>query len=291
MIMRSEEFGWLPIRQDYAGSSWRIETAPTFDEAIKIVVTSDHIDEDWFWPPLASEAPPRPVSAFSLPTTHVIKVEPEDDDSERLIEFIVTVLGFLHGILLTPGGWVNLYRVCIKPARWHDFYIRSSACARILNIAEKTWRKADVEAREALFGTIRWHTFALSYDHPFERFLMQYIVLDSAWNAHCLLRPTPHKAKNHSARLEELCRYYHLTLPSWWSVPGRPPAVVDLRNELVHEARWGGKPLGFGHPEEPLEGAHLDLAYFNARLLMALLGEDNAYIHSTPESAGRQLIK
>jgi hypothetical protein len=105
------------------------------------------------------------------------------------------------------------------------------------------------------------------------------------------MNPSAPNAQSHSSRIEALCAYYDLVLPAWWQT-STSSAVVKLRNALVHEARWGGKPLGFGHPEEPFDAIHLDLGYFNARLLMALFGEDHPYIHSALSGgAGRQLIR
>jgi hypothetical protein len=51
----------------------------------------------------------------SLGTTHEIEVEGDDyAEAEQLGGFIVTVLGFLYGVLLTLGSWVNFYRVCVN---------------------------------------------------------------------------------------------------------------------------------------------------------------------------------
>jgi hypothetical protein len=291
-MMHVEEFGWLPIRHDYAGATFRVETADDFERSIKEVVSSGQTDDDWYWPPLEPHGPPRPVQVYALPTTHLVHAEGGPSEAQRLIEFLVTVLGFLYGMLLTPGGWVNFYRVCIKPSRWHDFYIQTAACARILGVAEKLWLTSSGEAREAVFGALRWHTFALSYDHPFERFLAQYMVLDAVWRAHSVLKASKSKITAHSARIGALCKYYNVVLPPSWSSSKPADLVVKARNQLVHEARWGGEPLGFGHPDEPLDVIHLDLAYVNARLILALLGEDHPYIHSPLSGgAGRQLIR
>jgi hypothetical protein len=52
-----------------------------------------------------------------------------------------------------------------------------------------------------------------------------------------------------------------------------------IRNEYFHESLWGGKPVGFGHPSTHAR-IHLELAWFNTRLLLAIFGEKGPYVKS-----------
>jgi len=52
------------------------------------------------------------------------------------------------------------------------------------------------------------------------------------------------------------------------------------RNDLAHEALYGGKPLGFAHP--PDRGAvDLGLKGLVARILLSALGMENGYTQSS----------
>jgi hypothetical protein len=274
-------FGYLPLRLSCHDSRFSIETAPEYDESTLQVRRSGCTDEDWFWSPIRDDRPPRPTAWFALPATHTISVtlSAAEEEEKRLGEFLAAVLGFLYGILLTPGTWGNFYRVSINPQRWQDFTLRHSERDRILSLAADTWL-ANPDARDQLFGAVRWHTFSLSYEHPFEQFGAQYTVLDTCWRIFAGFQGFPINSGPHGDRLVRMANTYAIPVPYNWLQPGGPPIVVTLRNKLVHQAEWGGKPLGFGHPKPPHDGVHLELYWFNSRLIRSLLGDTSAYVHS-----------
>jgi hypothetical protein len=279
-VLWRNSFGWLPIRFECVTPNFEIAPARDFDAAVQEVRASGHTDAEWYWPPLISVNPPRPARVFSLPHTHSIAVNAADDVvAQQLGEFVVTVLGFLYGMLLTPGTWVNFYRVCVKPSRWQDFYVSASGRDRVLAIASDLWLGAPA-LRQEIFGVLRWHTFSFSYDHPFEVFMTQYMVVDACWRLHTQLQPSAPKAATHGGRIEALASFYDVTVPSQWMSSTSASALAHIRNELMHEARWGGAPVGFGHPAKPNDVVHLNLAWFNSRLILAILGDRSAYTRS-----------
>jgi hypothetical protein len=277
-------FGWLPIRISCTSPTFDITTHSQFDEAVKDVYESGRVDNDWYWPDIV-DTPPRPAQLYALPVTHEIttriidpsKPEGDPNEEEKLAQFLLAVLGFLYTMLLTPEGWVHFYRVSINPRRWQDFFMKDEARTRILEKAATTWLRAPT-LRDALFGALRWHTFSVSYEHAFERFMAQYFVLDACWSIHEVR--TGCKRPPHAQRVQELATAYALQPPKQWSGAGVHDRLAHIRNELFHEAKWGGKEIGFGHPESPNESIHLDLFWFNSRLLLALLGEYSDYVHS-----------
>jgi hypothetical protein len=66
-----------------------------------------------------------------------------------------------------------------------------------------------------------------------------------------------------------------------WAIPtgGKTCALAERRNALVHEAMYGGEPVGFTHPAED-KGMELELTGLVARLLLRLLGIENEYTRS-----------
>ncbi|HTO77372.1 MAG TPA: hypothetical protein VMQ61_14965 [Thermoanaerobaculia bacterium] len=72
---------------------------------------------------------------------------------------------------------------------------------------------------------------------------------------------------------------YQLTIPRWAVISGGQSSRSRLRNEFIHEALWAGAPIEFSHTKDH-PSLHFELAYFNTRLLLALLGESGEYVRS-----------
>jgi hypothetical protein len=275
--MHARRFGWLPLPIDDRGAKWRLTTLVDFSEGVTNVLESERVDKDWYWPNIMEDTPRRPTEVYALPATHELTIDTGGFREQRLAEFMIAVLGFLYGMLLTPEGWVQFNRVSINPRRWQDFGMTNPARSRILDQAVSTW-ETDIDHQEALFGALWWHTYAIAYEHPFERFMAQYVVLDACWAIH--EGRTRCKRPPHAARISALASAYNLQPPKDWSRAGANDELATLRNQLFHEAKWAGQPIGFGHPARPLEGVHLELYWFNSRLILALLGENSSYVHS-----------
>lgn len=128
------------------------------------------------------------------------------------------------------------------------------------------------EELRLMFGALSWFTFSQSYPHLFERSGAQYQVLDTCWNLHSLIAGVKSKSP-HGERASNLCSEYGIKPPDWLG------SLVKLRNELTHEAKFSGKPLGFGANQEASEATD-GLIRFNQRLLLALLGVEHAFTSS-----------
>jgi hypothetical protein len=77
----------------------------------------------------------------------------------------------------------------------------------------------------------------------------------------------------------QLSTAYDLPLPKWAIVENGRSVLSKLRNEYFHESRWGGAPIGVAYPTEAPD-IDVELFYFNARLLLAMLGERTDYTRS-----------
>ncbi|MEO6486676.1 MAG: hypothetical protein ABIO78_01915 [Thermoanaerobaculia bacterium] len=117
----------------------------------------------------------------------------------------------------------------------------------------------------------------MAYEHAFERFMAQYQVLDACWSVHEKMHGA--KRPGQAARIGELAKFYNLKCPASWSSTKENDVIADIRNQIIHEATWGGATIGFAHPGGLNQSIHLELYWFNSRLILALLGEDSAYVH------------
>lgn len=274
-------FGWLPLHLALTGSDWAIETLNDYASAMAAVRSSRYADDEWIWPPISSSVPQKPAERFTLPVTHKLIVQGSDViEGEDLTSFVVALLGFLFGCELLPDGWGHLNRVCVQPGRWPDFWPTDEAVTRVVERGMRFYRNEHVLASRFFFGLLRWHQVSIAYDHPHEVFAGQYMVLDACWKIH--VERGGKAASTHGDRITVLATEYGLDRPSHWQIElGTRSPFLTIRNELVHEARWCGMPIGTGgSPPPPNDAPHLDLFWFNSRLILALLGERGGYVNS-----------
>jgi hypothetical protein len=282
--MADYDFGWLPESLTIDDPHFRI-VQHEGDSGIAYVRNSLRRREGWFLPPLepemisANEVFEKTIhyaSWFGLPSTHKLTLHHVDDD--ELAGFLVGTLGVLKGLQLLLDGWGHYYRTPISPGMLTDIIAKPSACHRIIRSAYEFWVREPAVGR-LLFGAVHWHLFGFSYEHPFERFATAYAVLDTCWLVHSKLRGIKPGSVLHASRIVEMQTFYDLALPSWATVVEKKSRLSELRNQYFHESRWGGKPIGFAHPKD-VPDIHLELGYFNTRLLLAIFGERSDYTRS-----------
>lgn len=276
--MDEVNFGWLPEKETYALPEFRIEPADDFDQALATVRAENRIEDDWFYPPLVDDEP-KPAEWFKLPFTHKLFVVDETVGRHRLSTFLVFVLGFLKGIRLIPEPWVHVYRVPTRPHQLQDFYVfKADVMRRVLRQALEFWQSSDVTVKTRMLGALHWHSLGRTYERPYEVFNAQYTVLDTCWNIHVNLggKPTLKNGPNHTERVKVLAEACGVHLPEWAVVHGKKSYLSQLRNDLLHEALWAGEPIGLSHPKD-YPTIHLELYYFNSRLILALLGDKSEY--------------
>jgi hypothetical protein len=164
----------------------------------------------------------------------------------------------------------------------NDFCCDPDAVCQVLELTLNFWNQSQApKIQERLFGALHWHLLAQSYENPFESFMAQYMVLDACWSVHKEVNSIQQEPK-HPKRVEEMASTYGLDLPEWARTDSKGRSELSrLRNELVHEAKWAGLPIGFSHPET--EAIDYELAQLNARLLLVILGWKNPYVHSRPQ--------
>jgi hypothetical protein len=281
-------FGYLPQRLELSGDDFTISSLDTFDQAIETVSKSQRLRKGWLWPPTTDERNFDPQPRFTVPFTHELSLHRvRIAEADELAEFLVAVLGFLHGIVLIPEDWFHVTRVYTVPEGMREYVLRDSARLRVLEAAILFWRSKE-KFRQHLFGIMYWHCAASAFMQDYEVFAWHYTVLDACWRLHASLNSIATDPP-HADRIKHLANAYHLTLPGPWE-GGK--AIARIRNDLVHQARWGGAPIGFGgYPEigygiNPHGGGPLHsipvirtLVSFTTRVILAILGESAPYLN------------
>jgi hypothetical protein len=160
--------------------------------------------------------------------------------------------GKLNGLRLLDGDYANGME-CIN-----RFYISSSQ-----------------EEQSQMFSSIHWYLIGQGYLFDWDRFDAQYKVLDG------LYKLSGSNAKNHASRPIALAEKYGIQLPSWAELDssGRRSKLSKQRNELVHEAKYGGHPIGYSYPDENYS---LEFTSFNTKLIAAALGIKTPYLAADP---------
>jgi len=131
-------------------------------------------------------------------------------------------------------------------------------------------------------AALHWYLTSQSYHHAFEMFTFQYSVLDSAHRLSDLLHPLYQAMpkKGHSQRPVDLSTFYGIPLPPDFEEPGvaRPNAkrLAAARNELIHEARWLGAPLGYSADSRSWDML-MNLKHFNSQLILGIFGIESKF--------------
>ncbi len=282
------KFGWFPEPRTYETGTIRIMPLPEFEDSVMYVRESGHIHDDWFLPAIQTthgtsgeRCPPIPVPWFTLPATHLMEYRRGTGPAE-LLEFLITVFGWSQGLRFSPEGWGHFYKVALRPGMLTDFTLSEQDVPRLLDLAERFWHQHQADRMASMmFGAIHWFLFSQSYVQYFERFMMQYIVLDTIYRIRASI--SCQESRTHAGRVEYLADSLQIPLPSWGNADSSGSEISRLRNALFHEARFGGASIGFAFPT--MQGNILDqLRAFNSRLIAALLGATGSYSRSSSQT-------
>lgn len=211
-------FGWLKDTNSYNTSNISISAVASYAEAIAEVEKSPNQDGKWFYPPIickSNQSGPRvPDSRFELPVTHEIEHKFTEQNQE-LLEFIVMFFGWLHGQRLMPEGYGHLTKTTIAPILLVDFVPNKKMIPRLLSIAEDFWHENQkTENLNTMTSAIHWYLVSQSYERYFERFMAQYMVMDTLYNLVTKLKSISEKSI-HAKRIQFLSGQMNIPCPSW----------------------------------------------------------------------------
>lgn len=285
--MSQYAFGWLGERLEVSDPTFEIRPLNSFDRAVEVVKESARMGPAWFYPPIvtsSTEGVDVPVERFALPSTHLL-VTPGRPYDEDYGAFAVIVLGFLLGLRFTIEGTGHLRPTPWKRGTLVGFVPTGKELLACLHKATTFWDSNTAEVRRLMFGAVHWHLTAQSYDHQYERFAWAYTVMDNlhrvAWHTSPAYKAKIPNAKGqHGERPKALAAVFGSPLPKPFTDPAgaadNVAVLVAMRNELVHEGRWAGEPLGYAADGKGHDIImHLD--HFCAQVILGVLDIDCRY--------------
>lgn len=299
-MIHSLSFGWFPKPDSYETDLIKISPRDDFEEAVSAVQSCGYIHKKWLYPPIETfseeeSGPPVPVPWFSLPVTHKIECN-KALESPKFLEFIMLIFGWSQGLQLSAEGWGHHYRVATEVGMLNDFFIRKDDAESLLTLTEKFWLDHwESGVASKLLAAVHWYLYSYSYHQEFEKFMNQYQVLDACFRVYCEMQSGKEKEPPHSQRTSFLCEKLGLQMPSWaesFQKGNKWTSILsEIRNDLFHEARWAGAPIGAAVLSGDHQNILLELKAFNCRLIAALLGVTGSYISSSSQTRQMHLLK
>jgi len=266
-------FGYLPVAREIRGECVVVESLP--DLATRVTAVQNAVTKIDRWLYADSSSP-----LVRVPATHSLSLTEPGVEGRRDTEFLVFVLGLMEGLHLIPEDWAHLYRAPTSCGTLNDCVCSPAELGPVLDRTQRRWVGWSVKARKVAYGALFWLLSCRAYHYEFERFTGLYMVLDALYQLHQL--GGGRKAPKHGERAQVMCTEYDVPVPAWARSDGSTSALAQIRNELFHEARYGGVPLGHAKPSTPPHLV-LEVAGLCSRLMFALLNVDCKYVHTSAE--------
>ena len=280
------KFGFLLDRKEIHCDGFSINTVSDYNDLIEQFYQSAHVSNGWFYGPekelmKSSEEKRRfkqrgPINSgnfYTIKPTHEIISESFDDDHLR---FLILAYGFLQGLYLTPEGYSYIGRIPYQPGKLNGLLLTGDDYSNGMECINHFYKSSNQDTRKQMFACIHWFLAGQSYIHDWDRFDAHYKVLDGIYRLSGLPRIP------HAKRPESLVEHYGLVLPKWAKVDSSGKCRLSRqRNELVHEAKYGGHPIGYAYPDE---NYYLEFTSFNTKLIAAALSIDTPYLQAAPEN-------
>lgn len=277
-----DNFGYLPVEEKIEWQEGQIEPPSHFHNARAWMDKFANRD-GYLYPPLihtrtlhrdgkSSKVPNsgRPALLHQLPATHVMRLDPmkEADPRSGIAGFLMHFAGFLYGHRCQFVDWWVDGRIPLRAQT--DRHVRPADATLCFTRAIEKWKAWTQRERILATNALYLHCRTPCYEWPWERFQAEYQIIDCLF---ALAKPTiSSKAISHSGRIEALCKEFGLAFK-----PNLVKQIVAARNELIHEALWGGANPLESKGEYPLP---LIVHNLTSRLLLAIVGVGGSYIGS-----------
>lgn len=274
-----DRFGFLNWGRAIEFEGGSISPVAEFKEAVTVV--GSHTNQDGFLYPATF------LHHLPVPASHTLCLsDPRTIKGLRrgAGAFIIHLLGYLFGIRLQFWDLWFDGRVPIRLQTTHNITFSEATVQDFLSHSYKTWRAWKEKQRRLLTNALYMHCRAPMYRWDWERFTIEYMVLDACWKL-AELRGQVQPQTKHKDRIEELCQAFQIPFDA-----GLVQTIVKLRNELFHKALWDGS--------QPCTGVHSDtflqpnnLRKLNQRLIPALLGYSTLYVQTYWWSMGTRSFR
>lgn len=291
-------FGFLsacfrPIRFDFG------VVEPLYERAKVEEIASQSFNSDGFiyppimaryraWPtePVGPEdkipGSEHPASAFRIIATHKLTWSgPPFDKARHLPSIAIQLLGNWHGVTLQFGDWWSFRRLRWKVDK--EFYGSGLDQQEAFAIAMRNAAKLSTDNTKRLVSLLSLLNAVPAHQLDWEAFAWAYTCVDAAWkiltDQGALVTCTRGRVP-HAERIRVLCRAF--------GIPFDEPTIeraVGLRNDLLHEARWDGAPLGEQSSTEAFLASY-ELQRLATRLVLFILDVDCEF-RTTPWNHAR----
>jgi len=271
--VRTHPFGWIEEPLSVGSSDFEISPVDDFHAAVSDGIKFFARDDEWF----DTIAVPK---RFELPLTHKLTVDPSVINGQ-LAHLLISVFGFLHGLKLNPEEIGHLHKTPRKIGKLSNFTLPNAnevkKCLESVITFYTNHTTTKPKAIKLMEAALHWHLTSLSYEHDFELFCWQYMVLDNIHKLKCLIDPEYQKKmsrKGHAQRPVQLACRYGIVLHQAFSdfpLKKNAEALKEHRNKLIHEAQWANQPLGHTVDRKSHEMT-IALTWFNSQLILESIG-------------------
>ncbi len=285
------QFGYLPVPDTVTFPDGEILTLAEFDTIVANVANFTHPD-GFVYPPLSYNMTEKPhwkkwqkipqteraAHLHKLPPTHTLKINRSFPDEQTArygaAGFIMHFLGFIYGFRCQFHDWWMEGRINVKGDSDHIHPV-SSHVGNCLEKAFQMWSSWPSRQQIVAINALFLHTRTQVYENEWERFQAEYQIMDALFSLARDTKQIVFKSKpKHAERPSILCEKYGIP-----SDKDKFDKIGKLRNDVIHEVLWDGGMPGEARSEISYRSSHW-LHKLTKRIMLAVLGVDNDYIHS-----------
>jgi len=286
------KFGFLIDKKSVQCDSLSIEPLPEFEDIKNCFYDKTKVSDGWVYGAegelkknsreLKNFKQRGPItcniSPFRMGSTHQIQMANSDEEHLR---FLIMGYGFLQGLFLLPEKYSYLWRIPYEPGKLNGLILCGNDRENGMEQINYFYQNANSKERKQAFAIMHWFLIGQSYTSQWDKFEAQYKVLDGVF----ALSKFPKNPKiPHTQRPIKLATKYGIILPQWAELnfnSRKSSKLSILRNELIHEAKYNGEPIGYAHPPENYT---LEFKAFNTKLICGVLGIDTPYLQTNPNT-------
>jgi hypothetical protein len=289
-------FGFLPNKWTIEFDGGKISPIPEFDNAAAWV--DKYTNEDGFlYPATMQRVEVDPITmkpSKYIPKTerpaHLHRIRPShkiclstsglpEDIRKGPGSFIIHLLAYLFGVRLQFENWWVDGRLPIREkARTQSISFAKDTAEDFLSHSYQTWKHWSQKEQKLITNILFMHSRAPSYEWDWERFTIEYMVLDGCLrlvqSLHLIQRKQRKKKKprDPSEPIKTLCDSF--SIPCDGDLACK---IVSLRNQLFHRTLWDGSQPGTAVSSLAFMSP-IHLRRLNQRLIPALFEYKTPYI-------------
>lgn len=285
--MKTDFFGYLPYESQISFTGGKISPRQDFSDVVAWVNKHTNLD-GFLYPPneqqlrmadISSEEwqevpnSQRPAFLHRIPPSHELCLDSlaEAEDARKSSgSFIIHLLAYLFGVRLQFYDWWFDGRIPVKST--HHIHLTKKTVEKFLSHCYQLWKSWAMAEQKLITNILYMHSRVPSYEWDWERFMIEYMVLDGCWKVASILNKL--QAKAHKERIRILCQEFGIPMDEKLITD-----IVTLRTDLFHETLWDKS-----QPCTATNGsgfaASLHIRKLNQRLIPAILEYDTPYVRT-----------